>query len=226
MSLLHETQFARNADRAVERAGQLLHPNALEQLKANMDKARAWLMDRQRAIVEQRGTLTEAFRVDVNRWNEFGYGLQSLVMDARDLDDQESLLLSDAKMEERKSPTLGLPANGMLQGYAVVGEAEFPLKLYEGDEIENLGSHPLLIRRVEAGLGRTWPGSENVLRPGPENRFIAWGTNQAIRATLEMTQAPKRTLAVEEVREQIGGIYACRLVRRKPNREAGIAVAS
>ncbi|MBI5411684.1 hypothetical protein HZA43_00740 [Candidatus Peregrinibacteria bacterium] len=180
----------------------LLHPSAaavLNQL-ANLSSVRQWLIRRFREIHLADHTRS-AVHLELNAWNEKGYGLQSMSVMARAQGNPLRL------PGEWKDPTIGIVAPDMLDAPGEYGIADFDIDAGKTEECHVLSPGGILLESVIKGKHPDRP--PNLLSFG--RTTVAYGPDQAMRAFVELakgSEGPRQK--IEAVLKS--GVYVCRFL--------------
>lgn len=188
----------------------LLHPNARATLVVNnvLPGVRDWLLARfHRLGFEDQ---MEA-HCDFNPWNQGGYGIQSVTVKVVDpeveIEGQPREILfrkGPGQSEEFKHPTIGIPAEGMLEGEAEWGIADFEIEAGKLERLLALSPRGLLVGAVLKG---TDP------RRVPERlpmgyTAVAPGKTHVMRAVIELLKRPDAPRPKMHAVLK-SGVYAC-----------------
>lgn len=193
----------------------LIHPNAREVTSVAQRPMiiRAWLERRFHALGLQQGDQVE---LSVNKWNEAPHnlGLQSVNVVVRG-DDRglsaymaQKIKIVDGVVllaDERKSPTIGIIAPGMIDPSMPVQyvHARFPITNGEAEEVEGVTYGLHFSSSIEPAVN----GLPAVLHP--ENKLCIKGGH----AVTTLVQAPSDSeFPKVDSLMQFQGIYACRFI--------------
>lgn len=174
-----------------------IRPEAVEVLEESTAEVRAWLIRRLEQVGFERDK--HEFELEVNKWNEKGYGLQSISVKL--LDESGDSLLSNGEWQD---PTIGIIAPGMLDDKGKYGITDFPIDEGKAECVTSLSKGGILIGGVKNGAKHK---NRPKLLPQDESEIISGNTHKA-RAVVELSKganAPRKQL--RKVLKK--GVYAC-----------------
>ena len=197
--------FSNKANDVLDDMQKILHPNTKEELEKNIEYVRDWLVKRLSNLSKQGVEEINLF-TELNPWNEQGYGLQSVTIQAKDKEDNDLLLENECK-----HPTIGIITPGMLKEKGEYGITDFKIDKGKAEHVTSLSFDGITVGGVP--IGSDLQQMPQPLRLGDMTE--ARGGEHVMRAFLELAKKDPNSPRIQIENTLKSGVYACEFLNLK-----------